>query len=182
MWPSLHLWCFVARRAPVEVWPPRLTPHMCVLADSLHLCTYHIPVLASIHLPAPLQLKPPQRIRPSAGVSVGRYRVPVGTLLAGLPGCSDLGDEQVLVKSRPKEGTNSPENWNLGPFWQQHPPEGRNPAFRFFNSSKCKQDKFVAVKASRTLTAVKIARPNYKSGGAKTFVLLRPDRSGHMTC
>ena len=75
---------------------------MCVLADSLHLCTYHIRVLASIHLPAPLQLKPPQRIRPSAGISVGRYRVPVGTLLAGLPGYSDLGDKQVLVKSRPK--------------------------------------------------------------------------------
>ena len=42
-------------------------------------------------------------------------------------------------------------------------PEGRNPAFRFFNAPKRKQDKFVAEKASRTLIVVKMARPNYKS-------------------
>ena len=30
--------------------------------------------------------------------------------LARLPGCRDLGDEQVLMKSRPKEGTNLPES------------------------------------------------------------------------
>ena len=61
-------------------------------------------------------------------------------------------------------------------------PEGRDLAFRFCSAPKWKQNKFVAEKASRTLIVVRIARPNYKSRGAKTPVLLRPDRSGHMTC
>ena len=42
---------------------------------------------------------------------------------------------------------------------------GSSLTFPFFNDPKCKQDKFVVEKISRTSIAVKIARPNYQSRG-----------------